>query len=189
MNAAPGPTKGVVTLSVEEILQFDHDSHSIAILAKTNCPTIDVCVGPARLTGAPRRNRSALPPKEPQETLPCDSVPTSSAQSTDPHGTPGKPPYLSGVEVSESSVLPAQFSRVQISAQLCAIAEGALSPGALLSDKVKPRSPRHRFLIALHSPYGVIETGLLGCPPEKNAAKLTYSVQQCSFSGQVLGQE
>jgi hypothetical protein len=66
--------------------------------------------------------------------------------STMSNGTPGKPPYLSGVEVSESSVLPAQFSRVQISAQLCAIAEGALSPGALLSDKVKPRSPRHRFL-------------------------------------------
>ena len=109
--------------------------------------------------------------------------------STMSNGTPGKPPYLSGVEVSESSVLPAQFSRVQISAQLCAIAEGALSPGALLSDKVKPRSPRHRFLIALHSPYGVVETGLLGCPPEKNAAKLTYSVQQCSFSGQFLGQE
>jgi hypothetical protein len=59
--------------------------------------------------------------------------------------------------------------------------------GALLSDKVKPLSPHHRFLIALHSPYGVVETGLLGCPPEKNAAKLTCSVQQRTFSGPVLG--
>src|SRR5467141_1938952 len=30
-------------------------------------------------------------------------------------------------------------------------------------------SPHHRFVIALHSPGGVAETGLRVCPPEKNA--------------------
>src|ERR1039458_2158191 len=43
----------------------------------------------------------------------------------------------------------------------------------------------HRFLIALHSPDGVFETGLLGCPPEKKAAKLASSNEQDSFSGQI----
>ena len=43
-----------VQLSVAEILQFDRDSHPIAILSKTNCPAADVCVVPARLTVAPR---------------------------------------------------------------------------------------------------------------------------------------
>src|SRR5258708_33312232 len=33
-------------------------------------------------------------------------------------------------------------------------------------------SPHHRFVIALHSPGGVAETGLRVCPPEKNAGKL-----------------
>ena len=41
-------------LSVTEILQFDRDSHPIAILSKTNCPASDVCIAPARSTGAPR---------------------------------------------------------------------------------------------------------------------------------------
>src|ERR1700675_29401 len=31
-------------LSVAEILQFDRDSHPIAILSKTNCPPAHVCV-------------------------------------------------------------------------------------------------------------------------------------------------
>jgi hypothetical protein len=54
-----------------------------------------------------------------------------------------------------------------------------------LTPKVKSPSPPHRFLIALHSPDGVFETGLLWCPPEKNAAKLTCSIQRCTFSGPV----
>jgi len=41
-------------LSVAEILQFDRDSHPMAILSKTNCPAADVCVVPARLTAALR---------------------------------------------------------------------------------------------------------------------------------------
>jgi hypothetical protein len=43
------------------------------------------------------------------------------------------------------------------------------APGA---DKVKLLSLYHRFVIALHSRDGVFETGLLGCLPEKKAAKL-----------------
>jgi hypothetical protein len=37
---------------------------------------------------------------------------------------------------------------------------------------VNQPSPDHRFVIALHSPHGVFETGLPICPPEKRAAKL-----------------
>jgi hypothetical protein len=40
------------------------------------------------------------------------------------------------------------------------------APGA---DKVKLLSLYHRFVIALHSPDGVVETGLRVCPPEKSA--------------------
>jgi hypothetical protein len=43
----------------------------------------------------------------------------------------------------------------------------------------------HRFVIALHSPDGVFETGLLGCPPEKKAAKLAGEIEQDTFSGPV----
>ena len=56
------------------------------------------------------------------------------------------------------------------------------APGA---DKVKLLSLYHRFVITLHSPDGVFETGLLGCPPEKKAAKLAGSNEQDSFSGPV----
>jgi hypothetical protein len=55
--------------------------------------------------------------------------------------------------------------------------------------KVKSLLPHYGFVIALHSPDGVVETGLVWCPPEKNAAKLTRSIQDCTFSGPVLGQE
>jgi hypothetical protein len=51
--------------------------------------------------------------------------------------------------------------------------------------EVKPLSPHHRFLVALRSPEAVVETGLLGCPAEKNAAKLAYSVEQDTFSSPV----
>jgi hypothetical protein len=36
----------------------------------------------------------------------------------------------------------------------------------------RPPSPHHRILVALHSHDGIVETGLLGCPPEKRAATL-----------------
>jgi len=50
---------------------------------------------------------------------------------------------------------------------------------------VKSLSPNHRFVIALHSPDGVLETGLRVCPPEKKAVKLGYAVQRDTFSGPV----
>jgi hypothetical protein len=42
------------------------------------------------------------------------------------------------------------------------------APGA---DKVKLLSLYHRFVIASHSPDGVVETGLRVCPPEKKRMK------------------
>src|ERR1035441_746730 len=51
------------------------------------------------------------------------------------------------------------------------------------ADKVKLLSPHDRFVIALHSPDRVVETGLLVCPPEKKAAKLASSNEQDTFSG------
>jgi hypothetical protein len=57
------------------------------------------------------------------------------------------------------------------------------------TKKVKSPSLHYQVLIALHSPDGLIETGLLWCPTEKKAAKLTFSIEQCTLSGPVLGQE
>ncbi len=51
--------------------------------------------------------------------------------------------------------------------------------------EVKALSPHHRFVIALHSPGGVAETGLRVCPPEKNARKLAREVRLATFSGAV----
>jgi hypothetical protein len=48
---------------------------------------------------------------------------------------------------------------------------------------VKSPSPRHLFLIALHSPGGVAETGLLICPLEKKARNLACGVKSVTFSG------
>ena len=44
-------------------------------------------------------------------------------------------------------------------------------------------------MITLHSPDGVFETGLLGCPPEKKAATLADSNEQDTFSGPVWEQK
>jgi hypothetical protein len=52
------------------------------------------------------------------------------------------------------------------------------------ADEVKSLSPHHRFLVALHSPNGVLETGLRVCPSEKKVAKLAYNLQQDTFSSQ-----
>jgi hypothetical protein len=62
---------------------------------------------------------------------------------------------------------------------------GSAEPGFRKRTKVKPLSPRHRFVIALRSPDGVVETGLLGYPPEKKAAKPAWSIEQDTFSGPV----
>jgi len=51
--------------------------------------------------------------------------------------------------------------------------------------EVKALSPHHRFVIALHSPGGVAETGLRVCPPEKNARKLARDVRRATFSSAV----
>ena len=42
---------------------------------------------------------------------------------------------------------------------------------------VKSLSPNHRLVIALHSPSGVIETGLHLCPPVKKARKLALEIR------------
>ena len=51
--------------------------------------------------------------------------------------------------------------------------------------KVKSRSPDHLFVIALHSPSGLVETGLRICPPEKMAERFAYGVQHDTFSSPV----
>jgi hypothetical protein len=52
-------------------------------------------------------------------------------------------------------------------------------------DEVKSLSPNHRFVIALHSPGGVDETGLPECLSEKKEGKLARERQQSIFSGPV----
>ena len=51
--------------------------------------------------------------------------------------------------------------------------------------EVKALSPHHRFVIALHSPEEVVETGLRVCPPEKKATRLAYGVRRDTFSSAV----
>ena len=46
---------------------------------------------------------------------------------------------------------------------------------------VKSLSPNHRLVIALHSPGGVVETGLPMCPPEKKARKLAWGSEAGHF--------
>lgn len=49
------------------------------------------------------------------------------------------------------------------------------------AHEVKALSPHHRFVIALHSPDRVAETGLRARPPEKKAAKARPGSSVCSF--------
>ena len=51
------------------------------------------------------------------------------------------------------------------------------------ADKVKSLSPNRRFVIALHSPSGVVETGLRVCPSEKSGAKARLRSTRDTFSG------
>lgn len=62
---------------------------------------------------------------------------------------------------------------------------GRDEPVSEASQKSRALSPHHRFMIAFHSPDGVYEAGLLGCPPEKKAAKPACVVEQVTFSGPV----
>ena len=54
------------------------------------------------------------------------------------------------------------------------------------AQKSRTASPNHRFVIALHSPEEVFETGLVGCPPEKSAAKCIGAIEHATFSGPPL---
>jgi len=64
---------------------------------------------------------------------------------------------------------------------------GAVSPYRYLRNsnrgipesrrKVKALSLHHRFVIALHSPAGVVETGERVCPPEKKAPRPASGVE------------
>jgi hypothetical protein len=45
-------------------------------------------------------------------------------------------------------------------------------------QKSRPLSPHHRFVIAMHSPDGVLESGLLGCLPEKKVRKPACRIGQ-----------
>ena len=60
---------------------------------------------------------------------------------------------------------------------------------ARCSAKVKSFARNDRFVIALHSPIGVAETGLPVCPSEKMAAKPTFGVERDSFSSPVSERE
>src|SRR5438876_7415864 len=48
--------------------------------------------------------------------------------------------------------------------------------------EVKALSQNHRFVIVLHSPDEVAETGLCMGPPEKNARKLARAIRRDYFS-------
>jgi len=65
------------------------------------------------------------------------------------------------------------------------LSRNGLGSSERVSDgqKVKLLSLYHRCVIALNSPDGVLETGLLGCLPEKMAAKLACSIAPSTFSG------
>jgi hypothetical protein len=49
--------------------------------------------------------------------------------------------------------------------------------------KVKSLSLHHRFVIALHSPHGVVESGLPVSPPGKKTGKLSSTLLGHTFSG------
>jgi hypothetical protein len=51
--------------------------------------------------------------------------------------------------------------------------------------KVKPLSPNHRFMIAMHSPRCMAETGLPRCPAEKKVRKCAGGAERGPFSGAV----
>src|SRR5450759_2999486 len=52
----------------------------------------------------------------------------------------------------------------------------------VMQHKSSSHSPNDRFVIALHSPDGNLQTGPPGSPPEKRAAELAFWVQQDTLS-------
>src|SRR6266576_3763464 len=67
------------------------------------------------------------------------------------------------------------------------IAHRDLQPTAAFHDRcfkrqqVKTLSPSHRLVIALHSPDGVVKTGLPMCPPEKKGRKTCFGSKARHF--------
>jgi len=59
----------------------------------------------------------------------------------------------------------------------------------MMPAEVKSFAPHDRFVIAFHSPSGLVETGLRICPPEKMAERFANGVQRDTFSGPVSRQE
>jgi hypothetical protein len=57
------------------------------------------------------------------------------------------------------------------------------------ADEVKSLSPHYRFVIVLHSPGGVDETGLPQCPSERKAGKLVREFQRDTFSSPVYARK
>jgi hypothetical protein len=53
------------------------------------------------------------------------------------------------------------------------------------ADKVNSLCPNPRLLIALHSPYPLLETGLRLCPAEKSRALTPFSAEQSVLYGPV----
>jgi hypothetical protein len=54
-------------------------------------------------------------------------------------------------------------------------------------QKSRSLSPHHRFLIAMYSPAGAVETGLLICIPEKTPQGPPLALARRTFSGPVRG--
>jgi hypothetical protein len=55
--------------------------------------------------------------------------------------------------------------------------------------EVKSLAPHDQVVIALHSPSGLVETGLRICPSEKKAATLAHRQKVGHFSGPVSSRE
>jgi hypothetical protein len=59
---------------------------------------------------------------------------------------------------------------------LARLSSGPCDQNSRVTNKVKSLSPKYRFVIALHSPGEVDETGLPQCPQEKKARKLALGI-------------
>jgi hypothetical protein len=85
--------------------------------------------------------------------------------------------------IGESSSLDTRFEiNVPVEGWLRSSAFDFVANGPVRTKSSRFRH-NYRFMIAWHSPDEVLETGLLGCPPKKKAAKLAGSNEQDTFSG------
>jgi hypothetical protein len=60
--------------------------------------------------------------------------------------------------------------------------------GLQRADKSQLTMPKSRFLIALHSPNALLETGLRICPPEKRRNEVPFAAEQSVLSSHVVEQ-